>query len=117
MIHSALIATLFSVAANAEPWTVRDTALETTGAALHLLDWSQTLYGVRQGFSESNPILGRHPTEGAVYAYFAGTLLAHVVIARLLPQPWRGVWQGLWIGIEATSVARNFAGGVRLAWP
>jgi len=124
----ALTALLLASSARASDWTPADTAFEAAGATLHLLDWSQTVrLGRMRPYSaggmlvdpghETNPILGERPGAAKVTGYFAGTLLAHAAVARLLPPPYRRTWQAVWIGVEGYCVGYNFATGVRLDFP
>ena len=101
--------------ANAE-WSTLDTAMEATYTAVHVMDWRQTrTIAKRQGqWRETNGILGDHPSR--VDAWFAGTLAGHALISYLLPDKWRTAWQALTIGIEATTVARNYQLGVKVAF-
>jgi len=115
--------------ARADGWTKADTVLEVSGAALHVMDWSQTLdiaraqvrppgaNFTRPRFAEANPILGDRPSASAISTYFAGTLLAHAAIAYVLPHPYRTVWQMLWLGVEGGSVANNLHAGVGFQLP
>lgn len=102
----------------AAPWTKADTAFEVTGAALHIADWGQTVWIARHPRlqSETNPVLGKHPTTARVHAYFAVTLVGHALIARALPRPYRTAWQAVWIGVEAMHVETNRAMGIRIAF-
>lgn len=106
-----------SPAAALENWNTQDIVLESVGASLHLVDWSQTIYISRNGHNEANPILGQHAPLGKIHLYFAGTLALHVTVAALLPRPYRTIWQSIWIGVEAGAVSRNFSLGVQLSWP
>ncbi|MDO8536816.1 MAG: hypothetical protein Q7R94_01055 [bacterium] len=95
-------------------WTKTDTLLELGYASLHITDWGQTLTISRDPrFAEGNPILGPKPPRGKVNVYFAGTLVGHVLVSRLLPRKPRRVFQILTIGIEGFVVAHNFKHGVK----
>jgi len=100
----ALLA-LLGAEARADPWTTTDTIVESGCVALFLIDWQQTL---DRRYQESNPILGAHPSRAAVDGYFFGVIGVQVVAARLLPSPWRGVFQGITIGVEGRSVYNNW---------
>ena len=115
--------------ASADEWTKTDTALQTTYAVVHLADWLQTIsinkqdggsYGKIGEYSiqyvETNPLLGKHPSNDRVNAYFATTLLLHTAISYVLPDPYRNIWQTVWIGVEAAQVVRNYNVGIRVAW-
>jgi len=99
-------------------WSTTDTVMEATYATVHIMDWQQTrLIAKRQGqWKETNGILGGHPSRDRVDAWFAGTLAGHALISYLLPDKWRTAWQALTIGIEATTVVRNYQLGVKVAF-
>ncbi|GEJ56242.1 hypothetical protein [Anaeromyxobacter diazotrophicus] len=109
---------LVAAPARASTWTVKDTVIEAAGATLHLLDMSQTLrISADPRYVENNPILGRRPAAATVTGYFVGTLLLHVTVARLLPQPYRTMWQLAWIGVEGGCVANNVRAGIQFRLP
>jgi len=103
-----------------ERWTATDTTLQAMGAGFHLLDLGTTLWGLRNmpNGHETNIILGPHPSTEKVYAYTLITAGLHATIAWLLPKPYRTIWQGLYVGVEAYSVAGNVAveSGLRLSF-
>jgi len=110
----ALLALLASVSeARADDWTATDTIVESGCIALFLIDWGQTL---DRRYEESNPILGNHPSHAAVDGYFVAVIGIQVAAARLLPAPWRSVFQGLTLGIEGRSVVNNWRLGAHLSW-
>ena len=98
-------------------WTWGDTVLQTIYTTFHVMDWSQTLHIARnpQKFTEANPILGKHPSEGRVNSYFALTLLGHTGISYLLPKPYRTIWQGTWIYVEYDVVQQNREAGIGIS--
>jgi hypothetical protein len=104
--------------ARADEWTRADTAFEVTYAVLHVADWRQTVDLVRNhpDRHETNPILGSHPSQAKVDGYFLAALGGHVLVARVLPMPYRRLWQCAWIGIEGTYVRRNHVYGFRMEW-
>ncbi len=110
-----LIALAAPVAGRADDWTwtTRNTALEVTYAVAHAADWRQTLDIAAAG-RETNPLLGPHPPAHVVHAYFASALVAHAVVARLLPRGWREGWQAAWIVVETGYVTHNLSLGWRL---
>lgn len=105
---------LLALAGDALAWDSTDTACELAYATAHVMDWRQTLDIKRHpGMYETNPILGRHPHDDKINAYFAGTLLAHAVVSYLLPGKYRHIWQGLSIGAEGYQVYANYQLGLR----
>jgi hypothetical protein len=118
-------------------WTGTDTAYQAATVLLMATDWSQTSWMMRQsraedaarqgsgldndrhakpmaGRNEANPLLDDHPSQGRINTYFVATIAAHTVIARLLPKPYRRVWQAIYIVTEAGFVAHNFSIGARV---
>lgn len=110
-----IIAILTATAADADEWTNIDTALQLTYTAVHCMDWAQTRNIARnpETWHEKNPILGSHPSIDKVDAYFAATLAAHTAISYLLPDPYRNIWQSVWITVEAGQVAQNYGIGIK----
>lgn len=49
-------------------------------------DWAQTRNLNKDGHYEQNPILGKHPNQDSIDAYFAGSLLLHALSNSVLPQ-------------------------------
>lgn len=56
---------------------------------------------------EPNPLLGPNPSPVKVRNYFIGMTLAHVAIAKALPNEYRPYWIGGWIAIQLYTVVRN----------
>lgn len=65
------------------------------------------------GMYETNPILGKHPSDAVVYRYFAATDLAHAAISCLIPQRFVPAWELSSIAFELTYAARNYSMGLR----
>ena len=67
-------------------WDKADTALQTLNGALFVVDTLQTL-SIRKnsGYEETNPILGKNPSDFKVISYFIGTFVAHTAIAYYVP--------------------------------
>ena len=110
---------LMSPADAADTWRPEDTARQVAFTALMVADWRQTrAIAVTPGYYETNIVLGERPNASRVNGYFAGTLLAHTLIAHALPHPWRERWQSAGIVIQAGAVTRNDAiglpGGIRV---
>ena len=87
---------------------------------LLIADWAQTRGMAAGGWfrtHETNPILGRHPSSRAVDLYFAGTVIAHPIIAAILPDAAGSVWQVLTSAVEIKCIAGNAALGAGLDGP
>jgi hypothetical protein len=98
---------------DAQRWTTLDTTLEVTTQLTLALDMVQTL-NIRPPRHENNVLLGQHPSDGTVVAYFAACGLAHAGIAYLLPRPYRNIWQFTAITFESAIVAHNFRVGLQI---
>lgn len=124
------IALVFSAsAANAEEnrrkWARTDTVAEVVSLLPYVIDWGQTLHianhereyfadGSWENCEETNPILGRKPSRGRVNIYFATSIAGHFLISRLLPNPYRRIWQAVTFGYEVGMVVKNDAIGIRI---
>jgi hypothetical protein len=110
-------------------WTSTDTALQLGVISLQVADWGQTRaianghtseYMDGNGFTrtrtyyETNVLLGPNPSAGRVNAYFAASIVGHTAVAYLLPQPYRRIWQSLFIVVEAHFVIRNDSIGLKV---
>jgi hypothetical protein len=87
-------------------WTKSDVALETTFVATAAVDWHQST-GIVDDCRELNPVIGSCGDVVPLSVYFPVLVALHVVIAAALPRRWRGIFQGVTIGIEATTIYRN----------
>lgn len=102
-------------------WTWRrgDTIRQIAFTAVTLTDMSQTVRIAtekNQGqfcWKEYNPILGEHPTEHQVYAYFVSSIVLNALIARALPHKYREAFQYLSIGFSGAYVVMNFNEGIK----
>ena len=91
-------------------WSNEDTQRQLAYFLLHGIDWGQTKTIARNPdkYYERNPILGRHPSAGAVDKYFALTGLGHAGLSLLLSDPTYRKWfQNLTIGLEAGVTGNN----------
>lgn len=104
-------------ASAADPWSHGDVTRETVYQVLAVVDWGQTLdIENHPGMSESNPILGRHPSRARINSYFLTAGILHAVAVHYLPAPWRPAFQAVSIGIEVDAVAHNARLGIGLAF-
>lgn len=71
------------------------------------------------GMYETNPVLGRHPSDAKVLAYFSACAGIHYVITdqmfkHNMPMPIINAWQVLTIGVETGYATRNYSIGLRM---
>jgi hypothetical protein len=99
-----------SAYAQHDPLGAVDYALWGTSSALVVVDWGQTHALVARG--ESNPVLGRHPSAGAVNRYMVSVLAVNALVSRIHGREWRRVIWAFVVGAELATVYRNQRVGV-----
>lgn len=123
-----LLAVLLGVACAARParaqdsrrWTTENTVLALSSTALIVMDWSTTLTMARRPdrYTESNPLLPRHPSVRQVNVACALALGGNLLLAHWLPNPWRSVVMETVTAIELASVTNNVVRyGIGLSLP
>lgn len=97
-------------------WDKTEIALETAALTLHMVDWSQTLKIARNPaeYTERNPLLGRHPSEGKVNIFMGVWLIIQPVIANALPHDWRKGFIALTAAVKLGCVLNN--ANIGLGW-
>jgi len=91
--------------------------MQSLGSTLWAVDCLQTIEISRsKEYWETNKILGEHPSEEAVYAYFTGAIIGSFIIAKALPKKYRKYWQGFFIGVGYSSSIHNHNIGVRITF-
>lgn len=82
-----------------------------------LLDYAQTKdIKNHPGHYETNPILGRHPSDDRIALYFVAAGLGHYAVTKALPPEWRPAWQYGWIALEVLTILKNRQVGVNFAF-
>jgi len=86
----------------------QDHALRVSSSILIVADWLSTIDGLRQGFPESNPLLGEHPSVGRANIMIATGLLANAFLVPKIKDPElrRGIWL-MMVLIELHAVHNN----------
>ncbi len=102
--------------AKASDWTDADTARQVAVTTVLVLDAAQTRDIKNYSTTwETNPMLGKHPSDSRVRNYFVGAALGHYAVSRALPAGWpRQAWQYGWIAIEVVQVVKNKRAGFRM---
>lgn len=118
------IALIFSAPLrSAEPssrdWTRTDTLLASVYVAAQFADWNQTRQICRYpALHESNPMLGDHPSAGAINRHFLKTTILDLAIAYLLKKtcpPWVSrAWLAANIAIEIDCIRANYRNGIKI---
>jgi hypothetical protein len=76
---------------------------QTTNAAGHQWMGTSGEIGLPQ------PMIGSHPSERAVGAYFVASTAVIMGVAQLIPEKYRGLLYGAVIGVEAATIRGNLA--------
>ena len=76
---------LFTGCATARPWTTQEKVLLGLSCLAVAANTCTTLDGMHDGHSETNPIMGKHPSDGTVISVMAITQVATIVIAHYWP--------------------------------
>ena len=97
--------------------TALDYSLALSSTALIVADWSQTLQVAHNPhrWSEANPFIGRHPSEGHVNTMMT-LYVAWNAGALLLPKKPRRIWYIAVTVVEAVAVAHNLSMGLSIGF-
>jgi hypothetical protein len=108
LIKVAFIALLLAGCANGG-WSREDTYRQTALTGLMAVDYAQTMKISREPdkYWERNPLLGKHPDEAEVTAYFIGAYAIKTGVAMALKPEYRKWWQYTMIGASAGCVGWN----------
>lgn len=100
------------------PARAQNAALLGVAEVSLLLDLSTTL-DIKNHYQlhEMNPILGRHPSDLSVVAYFAVVMGGTAVGYHLLPREARPYAMGAIVALEAFCIHRNVRNGLSLTLP
>jgi hypothetical protein len=97
-----------TVLASDDDWTKEDTARQAVVLTTFALDYAQTRDIKNHDWAhETNPLLGRHPSDNRVRNYFIGATLLHTVVAYNLRPEWRRTFQYTTIALEVAVIIRN----------
>lgn len=94
--------------------TRTDQVLRWTSSTLIVADWLTTIDGLRKGYSETNPLLGRRPALGKVNLMIGAGLLTNAFLVPKLKDPElrRAVWFAVLL-LEMEAVRNNYSVGCR----
>lgn len=103
------------VAAHAGDWTDSERNMFVLNETLLVTDWLQTRNIVKRPdiFYESNPILGRHPSMGAVNTFFAAQLVGSYYLADYLGKD-RMLWLQINTVVRGANMIRNNSIGLTM---
>jgi hypothetical protein len=114
----ATVLVLFSTATLADnrAWTGEEKAWLGTAAAFTVTDWATTRDLTRrynEGYYETNPILGKHPSTDRVDLHFISFGLAGYFLADYLDE-WRLPWLRIWTTTGIYYTNRNLNLGLKI---
>jgi len=114
IVAFAVFLSLNGCATTNREWSREDTYRQVAVTSLMMVDYFQTMEIARNPdkYHENNPILGEHPSEAEVTAYFLMSYAVTSGISIMLPDNFRPWWQYLIIGVEGGAVANNFSIGL-----
>ena len=88
------------------PWTTGEKALLVASCVAMVADGYTTIDGMHNGHSETNPIMGRHPSDAKVISVMAITQAVTVMIAHYWG-PWRSMILGVKTGVNGAFAWHN----------
>jgi hypothetical protein len=121
MFKKLLVAVLLTVPlcckAQTREWTDNEKLLGGVSTVLMTADWLSTRNIAKNpnSFSETNPLLGTHPTIGEVNTHFLiGLPLFFLIMDHIESQRTAGLL--LFVGYEAATVTKNYSLGLRFSY-
>jgi len=105
----------FSTPARADAETTATVALLAASELSLGIDMLQTL-NIRwhPASWETNPILGRHPSDVAVINYFDVAMVGTALVTYALPKNWRMLAPILVLAVQVPMIARNASYGLQI---
>ena len=98
-----------------EPLTKKDKSLIVTSTILQGIDMLQTLeIANNDKYYETNPILGKHPSEFQVIAYFVTRAYTLSELTKMTPLKYRGFTHAFNIAYNYDVVRKNHSIGIRI---
>ncbi len=98
-----------------EPLTATDKKGIVAFNILQTIDMLQTLeIANNDNYYEKNKILGRHPSEAQVIAYFISRGFAHYHVTKMIPLKYRNIWHTYNIVYNYDVIRDNHALGIRI---
>jgi hypothetical protein len=101
---------------SAHHWSAAQIALAASAATALLVDHAQTTQALGEGWSETNPVLGAHPTRSALTTYTVAALIGMLGVGAALPDRWRTGWFALMSAVEISAVAGNARLGLHIGF-
>jgi hypothetical protein len=94
--------------AQAGDWTDKDTAVQAVVLSTFAVDYMQTKDIKNHKWAyETNPIMGKHPSDVRIRNYFISAAVIHTAIAYKLPPEWRKPFQYATIAVQVVTIIKN----------
>jgi hypothetical protein len=99
-------------------WDKENTYLHVPLTALYVADLGQTLWAHDNYWEkgtpkhEQNKVLGKYPSRGEIYTYFAASYALNTAIVYMLPEKWSHAFQGGIITVELYAIDNNLGWGL-----
>tara|TARA_Y100000114_G_C11634006_1_gene265822 strand:- start:254 stop:628 length:375 start_codon:yes stop_codon:yes gene_type:complete len=100
-----------------EPLTEKDKSYIVASTILQGIDMLQTLeIANNDDYYETNPILGKHPSELEVITYFVARAFTLSELTKMTPQKYRGFTHAFNIVYNFDIVRKNHSIGIRIGF-
>ena len=118
LVAIVILLSIGSFAWAIEPLSTESKILGLSFLALEIVDWGQTHYIADhpEEYTESNPILGNHPSRREVNAWFIGSTVVCGTIFFFLPDKYRSIFAAFGFGLEFNAVLNNYRSSVRFSF-
>lgn len=113
VLAAFVLMALFIKNSEAGEWRQEDTARQLVLFSTLYMDRCQTQdIGNRPDLYETNRFLGENPSSSEIDIYFIARAAGHTIIAYYLPDDWRPIWQGIFVGMSWAAVDGNDKNGL-----
>jgi hypothetical protein len=92
--------------ASARPWTAQEKIMLSISCLAVVADMTTTINRMHDGGYETNPTMGKHPSDGTVISVMALTQVVTIIVAHYWG-PWRSMVLGIKTGINAGFAFHN----------
>lgn len=117
IVARLILACCLSIVCGCSNFSTKDIVLQSISQGLLVADWQQTLdIKNHKTIHEKNPILGEHPSDARINAYFATAVVANQCAANYLDGDARTYFQTGIIILESLAVGNNHALGIKLSF-
>lgn len=98
----------------------REAMIELGILSMFAADYAQTRQLVEHcnngRIKESNPILGKCPSQGKIGAYFFTAAVSHLIVAQILPKDELRLFWAATFGVEINALASNYSLGLNISF-